>query len=422
VSSRADASIVLGSCAVFFAGCLVTIDRGRIEEEGPVDVRPDRDAMTDEEIDAGDASDEADHDAAEFQLAWPVGGWVASDERHPNGLDHSGTADIAVPYWTPVGAARSGTVVTASYDDGNGFFVTLDHGFGYRTLYAHLSAPALVEGGQTVTAGQPIGYSGRTGLAIEKDIDNGAHLHFAIVKDGTRVAVPSLELGSWVTRGARISGSFAPLPLLGDRADAAFDVKVAVPSAPLVDAPAATASAIGSVTSGDVLRVVDSHDGYYRVEGDGGAAWVVHSATMPTGSELSLVTVTVTVTVTVDANVRSGPSTSNGIIGAVTTGSLVTILGRSGAWGRLLIGQPAVYGWMHLDNTTPTSRFRTHVRSKTLSVYGGPGFQHPVSGTRAMLDPLLVEETREGWYRIDVGGHLLPNGTRQPDGRHAAAA
>jgi hypothetical protein len=385
MSSKAS---IVGAFAVLFAGCLMTIDRGRLDEQSGGDGGgPDGDAAG--ELDAGDSGN---GEPAPFQLVWPVGGWVAAGEQHPDDGEHSGSADIAVPYWTPVGAARSGTVVTSSLDDENGFFVTLDHGHGYRTLYGHLSAASLLESGQAVTTGQQIGYSGRTGITR----DNGAHLHFAIFKDGSRVPVPSPEPGSWVTRGAPIEGSYAPLPLLAERGDVAFDVKVVASSAPLFDAPAATASPIGSVTTGDLLRVVDSREGYYRVEG--GAAWVVHSATMPTGSELSLVVVTTS------ANVRSGPSTADSIIGAAPSGSLVTIFGRSGLWGRLLTGQPAVYGWMHLESTAPTTRFRTHVRSKTLSVYGGPGFAQPISETRVLRDPLLVEEAREGWYRIDHDG------------------
>jgi hypothetical protein len=378
MSSKAS---IVGASAVLFAGCLLTIDRGRLDEAGP------------SPPDAAPVDAAGDRDDPQFQLVWPVGGWVAAGEQHPDGGGRFGSADIAVPYWTPVGAARSGTVVTSSLDDENGFFVTLDHGHGYRTLYGHLSAAPLLESGQSVTTGQQIGYAGRTGITRE----SGSHLHFAIFKDGSRVPVPSLEPGSWVTRGAPIEGSFAPLPLLAEPGDATFDVKVVASSAPLLDEPSATGSPIGSVTSGDLLRVVDSREGYYRVE-RGGAAWVVHSATMPTGAELSLVIVNVS------ANVRSGPSVMDEIIGAATAGSLVTIFGRSGLWGRLLIGQPAVYGWMHLESTAPTTRFRTHVRSKTLSVHGGPGFEHPVRGTRAMLDPLLVEETREGWYRVDLDG------------------
>lgn len=80
--------------------------------------------------------------------------------------------DIAAPYGTPICASDSGTVVEVvkmHYSWGN--YVTIDHGNGYKTLYAHMSSFA-VQLGDTVTQGQVIGYVGSTGDST------GNHCHF----------------------------------------------------------------------------------------------------------------------------------------------------------------------------------------------------------------------------------------------------
>ena len=76
-------------------------------------------------------------------------------------------------------AADSGTVITASYSDGYGNYIIIDHGNGMQTLYAHLSGMAVGEG-SSVSQGQTIGYVGATGRAT------GTHLHFEVFVGGSR--------------------------------------------------------------------------------------------------------------------------------------------------------------------------------------------------------------------------------------------
>ena len=89
--------------------------------------------------------------------------------------------DMAAPKNTPIFATRAGYVNTASYQEGGaGYYVSLNHGDGYRSIYMHMTR-YVVKKGDYVEAGQIIGYVGSTGDST------GNHLHFGISYNGTYV-------------------------------------------------------------------------------------------------------------------------------------------------------------------------------------------------------------------------------------------
>lgn len=92
---------------------------------------------------------------------------------------HHGT-DFAAGSGTAIYASRSGTVTDAGYDDVYGYSVTINHGDGYSSLYAHMTH-FVVSSGDYVTQGQVIGYVGSTGCST------GPHLHFSIYYNGSSV-------------------------------------------------------------------------------------------------------------------------------------------------------------------------------------------------------------------------------------------
>jgi murein DD-endopeptidase MepM/ murein hydrolase activator NlpD len=92
---------------------------------------------------------------------------------------HSGL-DFGAACGTPIKAAGNGVVVSASWMDGYGNGTIISHGGGLATLYGHQSAFA-VSAGQTVVAGQVIGYVGTTGKST------GCHLHFEVRVSGNAV-------------------------------------------------------------------------------------------------------------------------------------------------------------------------------------------------------------------------------------------
>jgi len=93
---------------------------------------------------------------------------------------HTGT-DFSLPTGTPVHATGDGVIeFTKTKFSGYGKHIKIKHGFGYQTLYAHLSG-FLVRAGQKVKRGQVIGYSGNTGGST------APHLHYEVIKNGKKV-------------------------------------------------------------------------------------------------------------------------------------------------------------------------------------------------------------------------------------------
>lgn len=81
----------------------------------------------------------------------------------------------------PIYVTGNGVVTQVGFDAGGyGRYVLVDHGFGYKTRYAHLSK-ALVVKGQEVTRGQMIAEMGNTGRST------GTHLHYEVIYMGRHV-------------------------------------------------------------------------------------------------------------------------------------------------------------------------------------------------------------------------------------------
>jgi len=91
---------------------------------------------------------------------------------------HSGV-DIAAGYGATICAAAGGTVSIAEKSDSYGYYCVIYHTNGTTTLYAHMNAMPCVSVGQTVSAGQLIGYVGSTGWST------GPHCHFEIRVNGS---------------------------------------------------------------------------------------------------------------------------------------------------------------------------------------------------------------------------------------------
>lgn len=92
---------------------------------------------------------------------------------------HAGM-DFSAPIGTDIYATGDGTVEDAGWESGYGNCVVIDHGYGYKTRYAHMSKMS-VRRGERVVRGQVIGHVGNTGKST------GPHLHYEVIVKGRTV-------------------------------------------------------------------------------------------------------------------------------------------------------------------------------------------------------------------------------------------
>ena len=113
---------------------------------------------------------------------WPARGWVTSDfgqRTDPYTAErvmHEGL-DIAAPHGKEVVAPSDGTVIFAGLEGGYGNVLVIDHGYGVKTRYGHLSKLE-VKTGDHVNRGQLVGAVGNTGRST------GPHQHYEVRVNG----------------------------------------------------------------------------------------------------------------------------------------------------------------------------------------------------------------------------------------------
>ena len=88
--------------------------------------------------------------------------------------------DIGARSGEPIYAAADGQVTSATYNNGLGYYVSIEHDGSTATRYSHMTN-YIVQPGEYVKQGQIIGYVGESGIAT------GAHLDYAVIKDGEQI-------------------------------------------------------------------------------------------------------------------------------------------------------------------------------------------------------------------------------------------
>jgi len=128
----------------------------------------------------------------------PTTGWLTSAfsrmRSHPIlhvARAHEGL-DVSAPMGTPIEAPAKGTVIQAGWESGYGNTVTIDHGYGIVTKFAHASR-ILTRVGARVDRGERIALVGNTGLST------GPHLHYEVHVNGRPVDPRRYILPSVVT-------------------------------------------------------------------------------------------------------------------------------------------------------------------------------------------------------------------------------
>jgi len=116
--------------------------------------------------------------------------------KNPFGRGYEFHDGVDLPAWygTPIHATAPGVVVEAGWSRIFGRYVKIRHGYGYATLYGHMSR-IKVRRGQRVERGQVIGYVGSTGRS------SGPHVHYTVFVGGRAVSpVPYLKTPGYASR------------------------------------------------------------------------------------------------------------------------------------------------------------------------------------------------------------------------------
>ena len=117
-------------------------------------------------------------DPAKYKLSSTFG--YRTDPFTGRAKMHTGL-DFAMKVGNPVYATGDGVVESVKFEFfGYGNSVTIDHGFGYKTIYAHLNSVNVIEG-MKVKRGDCIAESGKSGRS------SGPHLHYEVVYKGQKV-------------------------------------------------------------------------------------------------------------------------------------------------------------------------------------------------------------------------------------------
>lgn len=117
-------------------------------------------------------------DRNKYALSSPFG--YRTDPVYGGGENHGGQ-DFSMKVGNPIYTTGDGVVESTNFSfNGYGNEVIVDHGFGYKTRYAHLSIISVAEG-MKLKRGDCIGESGNSGKTT------GAHLHYEVIYRGQRV-------------------------------------------------------------------------------------------------------------------------------------------------------------------------------------------------------------------------------------------
>lgn len=116
--------------------------------------------------------------ASDIPSIYPTFGRISDawgSRIHPitKNLEFHNGIDISNQTGTPIYATASGVVEKTEFDSGYGRFILIDHGNGYKSLYAHLYSYRVKEG-ESVSKGQIIALMGDTGYST------GPHLHYEV--------------------------------------------------------------------------------------------------------------------------------------------------------------------------------------------------------------------------------------------------
>ncbi|MEG2018287.1 MAG: SH3 domain-containing protein [Clostridium sp.] len=251
------------------------------------------------------------------------------------------------------------------------------------------------------------------------------------LKQNTKVSIIEMSSGwykvSYNNSTGWVSGDYVKL----DSAGAVTSTGTVNADALNVRAGASTSNKIiGSLNSGAKVEILSTSNGWHQIKFNGGTGYVsadyitTSSTSTPTpppsdsGSSNNGSTVINTGTVNADVlNVRSGASTSNGIVGTLRSGSKVEIIETSNGWHKIKYNN--TYGYVSADyieidsssSETPDPDQPSHgvngkvaiVTADALNIRSGAGTNYSIISTARYGSKLPIISYTTGWYKVQVG-------------------
>lgn len=380
-------------------------------------------------------------DEAGEQFVWPVTAWIAANHHYYSEKEHSASADLSAQLNSVVYPARAGVISSKTYEQADGWRIQVKHegddGDVYVTGYSHLLAEPELAIGTEVDLDTEIGRLGRLGAADA----SGPHVHFYIAKEVNgeleRIRIPQLEIGDWAERGAHIHGRFAGLDPIEASSSPQLGAEVIEDGLRAYQTTSRKPDEIvAELPVGTLVTVLESHRGQYRIDIDGESAWIPHTGTAPTGTQLS--GIKSTASSNGHSNIRSGPGESYDIIGVVPGGTHLTsyphvdadtwhlVLWRCNAdtnrsentddpghelagCNGLESGSRWKYGWIGPATAEETDAFGSRSRIGNLPVYANqaidgedqPDPDTQIGSAGGFTARIQVLSTRNGWYQIE---------------------
>ncbi|MBW3111900.1 SH3 domain-containing protein [Bacillus sp. MCCB 382] len=176
--------------------------------------------------------------------------------------------------------------------------------------------------------------------------------------------------------------------------------------------PGLSYSVLTKVHRGEEYKIVDTQKDWYKVKTDSGEGWVADwlvSAETAVSEDSSTHEARVN---TDGLRVRTGPSTSDGVVTVLHNGDAVNVTDEDGEW--LLIESGGTRGWVHSQyvsgkdstSSTPSKKSENEqgiITDNALNVRNSPSLQSSVLGVLNKGDKVEVTGSVTGWYEIEFG-------------------
>ncbi len=309
------------------------------------------------------------------EFEWPMDGRISSiywECRSDCARYHRGV-DIANGCNTPIYAARAGTADVRWDANGYGNYVVLSHDMGFLTYYAHMDSVS-VSDGQSVSAGQLLGYEGTTGSST------GCHVHFEIRQTDNGPSYESDKMFIEVQTSSNYNQIQAGTAIAWD-----MQLYEVTSTANVRDGPGMTLVSgqgnqiLGTAAAGE--RYVGFADwtgpngNYVAIKWNGQTGYIHNSLLTPVSGTVERVTAT-------QLNVRTGAGSGNADIGDVYGGQEYYRIssaqdGGGATWYQIYYDNGgAQTGWIH-SGYTQSLQYGT----------GGGGGGNSLAGYKIAVDP-----------------------------------